>query len=240
MIEKINNKEICKPNLKMETQHFIINYSEMDIPCIDKVSDVLEANYNKVTNNLKQQLQEKLTVELHGDLNQMHIALGLPDAPDWIRGGLGIGKIIIASPLNPPPGSGFNNVVNTAVHEFVHIIIREINVDIPRWLDEGIASYEAKDNDENWIKNTVSRGLENNTIPSFNDLDTGEDFQAFFKKDGYQYSYTIVESIVNTFGYDKLYNLIKSPDNFIKVFGMAENELQNKWIEYIKKNYILN
>jgi len=82
------------------------------------------------------------------------MALGLPDAPDWIRGGLGIGKIVIASPLNPPPGSDFNNVLNTAVHEFVHI------------------------------------------IPTFKDLDTGEDFEKFFQLNGYQYSYTIVESII--------------------------------------------
>ncbi|MBU3144376.1 hypothetical protein [Clostridium sp. CF012] len=82
--------------------------------------------------------------------------------------------------------------------------------------------------------------MKNNRIPQFNDLDTGEDFQAFFKKDGYQYSYTIVESIVNMFGYDKLYNLIKSPANFVEVFGMTENELQNEWIKYIKKKYILN
>ena len=39
------------------------------------------------------------------------------------------------------------------------------------------------------------------------------------------------------FGYDKLYDLIKSPNNFVEVFGMTENELENKWIEYIRKHY---
>ena len=238
MIERIIEEEIYKPTLKMETQHFIINYSEFDKACIDKVSDVLEDNYNKITNNLKQQLNDKLTVEIQVDLNELHIALGLVDAPDWIRGGLGHGKIVIASPLNPPPKSRFDNVVKTAVHEFVHVLIRKINRNIPRWLDEGVASYEAKDNNEDWIKDTVRTGLENNSIPSFNDLDTKEDFETFFKKDGYQYSYTIVESIVKLFGYEKLYNLIKSPNSFVEVFGITENELQNKWIEYIKENYM--
>jgi hypothetical protein len=240
MTDKLNKVDLSKPNLKLETQHFIINYNEMDETCISKVSDVLEANYKRITCNLKQQLTEKLIVEIQADLNELHIALGYPDAPDWIRGGLGVGKIIIASPLNPPPGSKFYNVVYTAVHEFVHIILREINKNLPRWLDEGIASYEARDNNEDWIRTTVSTGIKNNTIPSFNDLDTGEDFQSFFKKDGYQYSYTIVESIVNLFGYDKLYNLIKSPSSYVEIFDMTENELQNEWIKYIKKNYILN
>lgn len=41
-------------------------------------------------------------------------------------------------------------------------------------------------------------------VPTFNDLDTGEDFKIFFTRNGYQYSYTIVESIIKEFGYDKL------------------------------------
>lgn len=227
-----------KLNLTKETPHFLICYNEVDTACIDKVSDLLENSYERITTIFNRQIQEKLTIEIHSDLNNLHIALGFPNAPDWIRGGIGTGKIVIASPLNPPPGSKFDNVVNTAVHEFVHIIVNKINKDIPRWLNEGIACYEAKDNDENWINTAVEYGLINNMIPTFKDLDTGEDFETFFKRNGYQYSYTIVELIIQKFGYDKLYNLIKSPNNFLGILGITENQLQNKWIEYIKKNYL--
>ncbi|AUM98328.1 hypothetical protein CF060_12305 [Clostridium botulinum] len=229
-----------KLNFKKETQHFIIHYTEFDKTCIDKVSDVLENSYNRITNRLNQQLQEKLIIEVNPDRNQLHIALGFPNAPDWIRGGLGIGKIVIASPLNPPPGSQFYNVLNTVVHEFVHIIVNKINEDTPRWLNGGIACYEAKDNDENWIRKTVRNELVNNMIPTFKDLDTGEDFETFFKRNGYQYSYTIVESIINLFGYDKLRNLIKSPNSFVEIFSITEDKLQDKWIDYIKVNYLLD
>ncbi|KJR46267.1 hypothetical protein UF75_3353 [Desulfosporosinus sp. I2] len=238
-IERIYKKKDYKLELGKETQHFIIYCTETDTTCIDKVSDVLEKNYNRITTNFNQQLQEKLTIEIHSDLNQLHIALGFPNAPDWIRGGIREGRIVIASPLNPPPGSGFDNVLNTAVHEFVHIIVNEINEDTPRWLNEGIACYEAKDNTESWIRKTVKNGLESNTLPTFKDLDTGEDFETFFKRNGYQYSYTIAESIIDVFGYDKLHNLIKSPNNFVAIFGMTEDQMQSKWIEYIKKNYLL-
>lgn len=238
-LENTYKEEDYKLSLIKETQHFIIYYSEIDSTCIDNVSDVLENNYNRIVINFNQKLQEKLIIEIHSDLNQLHIALGFPNAPNWIRGGLGVGKIAIASPLNPPPGSKFDNVINTAVHEFVHIIINKINGDTPRWLNEGIACYEAKDNDENWIRKTVENGLLNNMIPTFKDLDTGEDFETFFKLNGYQYSYTIVESIINLFGYEKLHNLIKSPNSFVEIFGITEGELQDKWINYIKENYLL-
>lgn len=236
--QEVHKEKDYQLNSRKETQHFIIHYTESDKACMDEVSDVLENSYNRITNNLNQQLQEKLTIEIHSDINQLHIALGFPNAPDWIRGGLGAGKIVIASPLNPPPGSKFDNVLNTAVHEFVHVIVNEINEDTPRWLNEGIASFEAKDNDENWIRKTVKDGLERDIIPTFKDLDTGADFETFFKRNGYQYSYTIVESIIEEFGYDRLYDLIKTPDNFVDVFSMTENQLQNKWIEHVKKNYL--
>ncbi|MBU3113068.1 peptidase MA family metallohydrolase [Clostridium lacusfryxellense] len=226
-------------NLSQETQHFIIYYTEVDKTCIDKVSEVLENNYNRITVNLNQQIDEKLSIEIHSELNQLHRALGLINAPNWIRGGIGVGKIVIASPLNPPPRSEFNNVVNTAVHEFVHIIVNKINGDTPRWLNEGIACYEAKDNNEEWIRETVENGLVNNIVPTLNELDTGEDFETFFKRDGYQYSYTIVESIIKEFGYDKLCDLIKSPKSFVDIFEKTELQFQKNWIEFIKKNYLL-
>jgi len=30
-----------------------------------------------------------------------------------------------------------------------------------------------------------------------------------------------------------LNNLIKSPNSFVEIFGITEDELQDKWIEYI-------
>jgi hypothetical protein len=235
----MNMLKYYKLNLSRETQHFIIYYTEVDKTCIDKVSEVLEDNYNRITINLNQQIEERLSIEIHSDLNQLHSALGLINAPNWIRGGIGVGKIVIASPLNPPPRSEFNNVINTAVHEFVHIIVNKINADTPRWLNEGIACYEAKDNNEEWIRETVKDGLVNNILPTLKDLNTGQDFETFYKRDGYQYSYTIVETIIEEFGYDKLYDLIKSPNSFVDIFGKTELQFQNSWIEYIKKNYLL-
>ena len=205
-------------NLRKETDHFTILYCEADSTCIDKVSDILESSYKSITENLKE-------------------GLGIGDIPEWVRGGLAKDKIAIASPLNPPVHADINNILRTAVHEFVHIIVHKININAPRWLDEGTAGFMAKDNKESWIIKTVSDGLKNNTVPTIKELDTGADFESFFKRDGYQYSYTIVESIVKQFGYDKLHDLIKNPECCKQILGLTEDELQDKWMEYIKENY---
>lgn len=89
------------PNLIKESQHFIIRYTELDKTCIEEILDVLENSYNRITNHFNEQIQEKLTIEVHSGLNELHIALGFLNAPDWVRGGLGVGKIVIASSLNP-------------------------------------------------------------------------------------------------------------------------------------------
>lgn len=235
---KIDSQKENTLNLVKETDNFIVYYMEFDERCIDKVLDDLEKNYHRITSNLNQKLDDKLVIEVYSDLKLLHLALGLSDAPNWIRGGLREDKIIIASPMNPPPGSDFDNVLKTAVHEFVHIIVNKINKDIPRWLNEGIACFEAKDNNDDWIKETVQKGLINNKVPTFKDLDTGDDFSTFFDRDGYQYSYTIIKSIVEEFGYDKLRNLIKYPNEFKRIFMINEKQLQDKWIDFIKKNYL--
>ncbi|MBA2888316.1 hypothetical protein [Clostridium beijerinckii] len=48
-------------------------------------------------------------------------------------------------------------------------------------MDEGIACYEIKDNNENWIIRTVKNGLANNIVPIFRYLDTNDNFETFFK-----------------------------------------------------------
>lgn len=234
---EMNDKDKYELTHINETEHFSIHYSDIDFDSIDTVADTLESNYERISGNLDQQISGKMTVEIYADLEDLHQAMGFPNASDWVRGGYGYGKIIIASPLYPPPGSGFNNVVNAAVHEFVHLMVNQINPDTPRWLNEGIACYEAKDNDESWIKSTVINGIKNNTVPDISDLDTGSDYQAFFDLDGYQYTYTIAEFMVNEFGYQKIINFINTPKDYKEVFDLSEEEFQAKWLEYIKENY---
>jgi len=233
----IYTKDINKLNLRKNTQQFTIYYSEADKTSINEVAEILNNNYSAITKKFDQELKGKLNVEIHSEHCQLLNALGFPDGPKWIRGGMNSNKILIASPLNPPYGSDFDGVVKTAVHEFIHIILGQINHDIPRWLDEGIASYEAKDNNADWIKRTVSSGIQNNVIPTFEELNTGKDFETFFNRDGYQYSYTIVESIVYKFGYDKLNEFIKRPDKCYEIFKCTLIELQNKWFDFIKDHY---
>ncbi|MBI9012651.1 MAG: hypothetical protein JEZ08_10520 [Clostridiales bacterium] len=232
-----HTKDTYKLNLRKNTQKFTIYYTVSDETCINEIAEILENNYSILTKRLNQELEDKINIEIHYEHCQLLKALGFPNAPKWVRGGINSNKILIASPLNPPYGSDSNNVVKTAVHELIHIILRHINDDLPRWLDEGIASFEAKDNNADRIRRTVSSGVQTNSIPTFDDLDTGKDFELFFNRDGYQYSYSIVESIVHNYGYEKLNEFVRMPDHSHEILGVTLMELQNQWINYIKEHY---
>ncbi|WP_407310380.1 hypothetical protein [Desulfosporosinus sp. SB140] len=92
----------------------------------------------------------------------------------------------------------------------------------------------------------IGYGKSNDLRKSLNDLTQkvfGFNFEQWYQ-DGYwknQYiPYSLIDrdkivSNIEVFGYDKLHNLIKSPNNFVSVFGITENQMRSKWIEYIKK-----
>ncbi|MCX7773811.1 MAG: hypothetical protein N2376_11940 [Clostridia bacterium] len=238
------NAETNKYGLKFkqETDHFTLSYfstdfSDKDKECINKIIDSMESGYARMVENYKMSFGYKKDIEIHKDHKQLHIAMGIPDAPDWACGGYGYGKILAASPLLPTPMTNYDCLINTPFHEYVHLIVQSINPKTPRWLNEGIAFYEAKDHELSWVIGTVRTGIAANNIPSFDDLDTGDDFQTFTYRNGYQYMYTFIEFIVETYGYEKLCDFIKAPDDFKGVFGLSKDELWTKWVEYLKETY---
>ena len=220
--------------MNRESRHFTVEYHESEKECVAEVLNLLENKYSTITIKLGKELKQKIIVKICSDRYELIHALGLKNAPKWIRGGITEGKTVISSPLNPPPGSGYHNVINTVVHEFVHVLLREINKDIPKWLDEGIASFEGKDNDEAWIKDTILLGLKNRTVPTLDELDTGKDFERFFEIGGYQYSYAITEFVISVYGYETLMQLVKWPEKFDQIFQITKEEFYCKWIRYME------
>ena len=115
-----------------ESSHFIAEYHESERTCVEEVLNLLEERYSDITEKTGRELKQKTTVKICSDRAELNLALGIEDAPEWIRGGIAAGKKVIASPLNPPPGSNYEQVINTVVHEFTHVLIKEINPHIPR------------------------------------------------------------------------------------------------------------
>ena len=219
--------------LNKETEHFLFYSLNNDINTIDDLADELENNFERVTGDLRKKPAEKITVKVYPDIQLFHNAVGNPNAPDWAIGLVKNRKIHMVSPLNPGPEHTYKSVLHSIVHEFTHIVIREINPrNIPVWLNEGVASYEGR-NIIN-IKTIISSDIIKSVVPSLSELNNRE---RFVDLKGYEYSYTMVEYLVHQYGYDKLVELIKTPENIENILGLTEENLYQRWLNYLKQNY---
>lgn len=219
--------------LQLESSHFKFYSKKQDKGCLKDLSNELENNYKRVTNDLHTSLDEKINVYIYSDLKSYHEIINQPDAPNWVVGNSNPpDTIYMVNPSKAGSGYSYSDFMKVIVHEFTHIVTAKINPNIssiPRWLTDGIAVYEAKQDDN--VNQVISRAKSINKFPKLKDL---ENPFTFGDDCGYQYSYSIVDYIIKTYGYDKLIALIKSPADFEKILGITEDNFQKKWIFYVK------
>jgi hypothetical protein len=218
-----------------KTQHFIFYSNDKDAECLEDLSKELESNFKVITSKLKVNIKDDINVLVYPDIESFHIAMNDANASDSVVG-TGWGREIkIVSPLNPGTVHKYDSVKKILVHEFNHVVISNINSnlnEIPAWLNEGIATYEAKQMSDK-IKAFIKQKVSENKIPTFVELTKG-----LSNPDGsHIFSYTIVEFLVYNFGYDKIIDILKSPENIEKVLRISIFEFEKQWITYMKENY---
>ena len=225
-----SNTEKDKIVQQLESDHFNIYSKEADKDCIKDLSKILEDNYTRITDDLDTSLNKKANIYIYSDLDTFHKAINQPDAPSWVVGCAlpGTTTIKMVNPLNAG-GRSYSDMMKVIVHEFTHVVTMSINSDIyeiPIWLSEGVAMFEAQQVEG--VDEALSKAKSSNKFLSLKDLEN--DPYNFGSQGGYQFSYSIIEYMVKTYGYDKLIALIKSPSEFEKILGLSKEEFQKEWI----------
>lgn len=233
-----NNDSMAKAK---ESQHFIYYSTDGDIEVLDSLARTIEKNYSRITNHLKIQLDKKINVKVFPDVKTFHAAIHYPDAPDWVVGSCNGDELMMVSPLNPGSVHTFESLMQVIVHEFVHIAVSYARGDkgwttLPRWLSEGYAQYEAGQVNEH-IRNIAESSVTGNTHPTWKQLETASVIE-FGNMNGYGLSVTIVEFLVDTYGIDKLVQLIREPENLVTIYGLPGYTLEKQWIQYLKHEKI--
>jgi len=125
--------------------------------------------------------------------------------PEWMAGVVLKNKIYLFSPLviekvSTHKKSKLNEIIT---HELCHIFNNKINKEILTWIDEGIALFLANQKKLKDFKKSDWRFF----VDSF--LNKNIDLQDFAKYEGYKISYWTIRTIADTFGVNKLLDLIK-------------------------------
>lgn len=233
----ISVNAMVKLKLQKDTEHFLFYCTKQDVSCLNDFSQILEENYQRVCNDLGYFVKDKIKIKIYPDLQTFHNETKNPGAPDWFVGQAKNGEILLTSPLNPGPAHDYRSLQKAIVHEFTHIVLYDINFPIPIWLNEGIASFEADQMDENQ-RNYIAMKIKANHIPNIKDLET--DWIGFAYRGGYEWSYTIVELGIHDYGREKVREWVRNGGNIKTTFGINDDKFQEEWICFIKKNYIKN
>lgn len=216
--------------LNRETQHFVF-YGENLENYIDRLSESLESEYQRLLNNLEYDLPEKVTVLIHADIKRFHKAMGATNAPEWFRASY-LGGILH---IVPPEYFTDLPAEKVAVHVLAQIVIHRINFDVPMWLYQGVSAYEGKWLDKNWIKLVLANRILKGEIPTFAEMSVS--FKRFRDNDGYLLGYTIADFLISKYGYHKLNEFIREPYEYDKIFGVSESDLWRQWIDFLNENY---
>ncbi len=235
-IPKLAGQNTESLSLATESQHFAFYTTEGDIDVLDSLAIILENNYDRITNRLGIQIEKKIDVKVFPDVKSFHDAIDYPDAPDWVVGSCIGDEILMVSPLNPGSVHTYESLMQVIVHEFVHIAVyyacgNKVVAELPKWLNEGYAQYEAGQVNDH-IRNSVESSLRKNVPPTWTQLNTASAME-FGHMNGYGLSVTIVEFLIDTYGFEKLVLLIKEPGNIETIYGLPENTLEKQWVQYI-------
>ena len=147
---------------------------------------------------------------------------------DWYIGDNKGTDVLLTSPANPGKYHSYEEIVNEVhVHEMVHAYNSVLNSKMRLWINEGMAGY---------LSNQVPQyTISRESIPNMEQMQTSSPVE-FANMDGYPLSYTYIEYLNNTYGWESVLNLARSND-FVEAFGVEENEIYKGWAEYLQVNY---
>lgn len=215
----------------METDNFIYYSDQQDMQIIHDIDEALEASCPQILLNLECKYDEKIMVELYHDQNSYDESLSdksVTGSPACS----GNKTIKLVSPKYPIKISGisYEERINMAIHEYVHLLVDEINDIAPVWLDEGIACYEG------------SRDLYNEfsqfAFPQLSEINLTELEGTYYKIQAADvYSYSAVRFIIEVYGYEKFNRLLREPSDMEEILMMDKDEFTSEWNSYIQDNY---
>ena len=150
---------------------------------------------------------------------------------DWYIGDNIGSTVLLTSPANPGSVHDYESVRTAVLHELVHAYNSLLNPKMTYWVDNGLAGFLSGQKPDYPIVSyspvptlaqTQTRGLW-----------TPVTFEQF---SGYAYSYTYIEYLANTYGWDAVKSFAGKSD-FLSAFGTDEQTIYYGWTAFVKTAY---
>jgi len=150
---------------------------------------------------------------------------------DWYIGDNVGARVLLTSPANPGPAHTYEDNRTAALHELVHAYNSLLNPKMTYWIDNGLAGY-------------LSGQKPSYPVATYALLPTLEQTRVagalapvtFANFSGYEYSYTYVEYLDKTYGWDAVKSFARSGD-YLSAFGASEEAIYDGWTAFVTNSY---
>lgn len=216
---------------KLQMGNFNVYGTDVDQQEITDVSEALLAYSQEINKAIDFDFHEDISVEIFPDQDSLD-QFGMNPEMQGFYAYSGNNRIQMVSPRNPTvqPEIGYEQRVLIAVHEYVHLVINAINMNLPVWLNEGAAIYFTPHEIYTWV---CQNQFPFEKVPSFNDLEQSYESVPYADL----YAFSMVEFITTEYGIDKLNRLIRSPDQLVEILGDSKYDFEQKWRKFMEENY---
>lgn len=146
---------------------------------------------------------------------------------DWYIGD-NIGRnVILTSPANPGSAHDYDSIKYAILHEIVHAFNHVINEDMTYWVDNGLAGYLSGQNPgDDMTRYGAIPTLEQTQVKGLIAPITFSNFN------GYEYSYSYIKYIDNTYSWETIKTFAKNGD-YKASFGVSEQEIYDGWYNWL-------
>lgn len=231
---------------RKETEHFIAYYSSENAQNVQISLDGLEERYDDLLTTFDVSFSEKPEIFFHIDEESFEIAMqdeGAPEGyeiPYWIIGMAfpDDNRIHFRASQVFRKDSTPETIKSSAVHELTHLVLYHINDMIPPYLNEGIASYMADQKEYLGVESYLYQAYNRDMIPTVRELNLMNLGNSGERSGIYQYSYSYVEYVAETYGFEKLLEIIPLQTiSYPTEFGVTEQEFHDGWVQFVRDHY---
>ena len=227
----------------VESEHFKVHMSERDSLILwPYLEPLLEESWTTLSAKYNYEPEGKTLIEVFEDTADFAVrSVGLPDIGPLV--GICFGKVITLI----SPDTLTANWQEIVWHEFAHVITLQMTDNrIPRWLSEGISVWEEREGRSYWGRSQgldLLRAAEEQKLLPIGDLNSGFSGAQNNADLSFAYfqSYLVVDYITETYGFNKLVDLIyeygeikEESERFRAAFDMSLNEFDGgfqRWID---------
>lgn len=155
--------------------------------------------------------------------------------PKWLCGFTKNQEKNIIYLLSPSVSKKLSNhtipqIHKTIIHEIAHLFIKKINTYVIRWLNEGLASFLAKQKQKKIIKESDWEYLLKQSFI----INPNLEWLSIAKKSSYKISYLFVSFLIKKYGKNKIIKLLKINCRK-KIFKDGIEKILNTDVEELKK-----